>query len=89
MISGNIVHGYPALYQHFPTYFHLRLEMDGQKVHVSWKKYHISRRNSWKLFQFPGFSMEFHVIPGISSITSMVTLDNVHPGGLNGSKVGL
>ncbi|KAH3713856.1 hypothetical protein DPMN_073657 [Dreissena polymorpha] len=54
--------------------------MLGKKVHVSWTFLEQNPGKPWKLFQIPGITMEFHVIPWISSLSSMITLDNVHPG---------
>jgi len=51
-----------------------------KKVHVSWTFQEQNPGKPWKLYQIPGISMEFHVIPWISSLSSMITLDNVHPG---------
>lgn len=51
-----------------------------KKVHVSWTFQEQNPGKPWKLYQIPGISMEFHVIPWISSLSSMISLDNVHPG---------
>lgn len=51
-----------------------------KKVHVSWTFQEQNPGKPWKLYQIPGISMEFHVIPWISSLSSMITLDNVQPG---------
>ena len=56
-----------------------------KKVHVSWTFQEQNPGKPWKLYQIPGISMEFHVIPWISSLSSMITLDNVHPGGIKES----
>ena len=54
-----------------------------KKVHVSWTFQEQNPGKPWKLYQIPGISMEFHVIPWISSLSSMITLDNVHPGNVD------
>ena len=59
-----------------------------KKVHVSWTFQEQNPGKPWKLYQIPGISMEFHVIPWISSLSSMITLDNVHLGHVQLFKIG-